>query len=454
MNVINNCILLINLFSLISRVIGVDCVPRELSTSPFPVQTGTLTNTASASQNTYNVLFSACNGDVLVINSCNDVTSGDSDFILVPPVGSSIYNDGAYSCNYEAEMTYAVTQTGCNDFTLQIGCYSTGTCSAYVTCPVCQFALTDDPTPTPTTAPTVAPTPTPTTAPTVAPTPTPTTAPTPTPTQVGETFSPTPAPTVHPTAAPSVALVDIVMNVSYPIDGSPSVSNCYPVSTTQCNIRSAWKACDQLSTARQKCIIAFPSSFNCTIDSFYGELVLAETNNIDIIGERNWIVFNNTEMPPVEVSFGDPFPYNYSADNTNNAQQNYHYACVDACGETTLTFSACAALNASDTYFRLFSDSTQVSANDNFCDMASEITYTVPGARSECGSYCLHMGCFGSGACNASVSAAYTTTPAPRFLSYQRSPAVDVATVPTISISGVVFDGFGDSAFPGGDSIC
>jgi len=177
---------------------------------------------------------------------------------------------------------------------------------------------------------------------------------------------------------------------------------------------------------------------------------LTETNHIDFIGNDSLIVLNNTESSPVENAFGNPFPFNYSASDTNSAQQNYATACVDACGATTLTFSACGSMNATDTYFRLFSGSTLVAENNDYCGVASEIVYTVPGSPSDCGSFCLHMGCAGPESCNATVSANYTTEPAPRFLFYERDPAADPSLIPSLTISGGTFSGFGDTIFPGG----
>jgi hypothetical protein len=94
-----------------------------------------------------------------------------------------------------------------------------------------------------------------------------------------------------------------------------------------------------------------------------------------------------------------PSMYQYSATNTNSAQQyTTQYNVVLSAG-ATYTLSTCGT-SSTDTYLRLKSGTTQVAYNDDACGLQSTITYTP----TMTGVYTLYSGCYGSGSCSGKIN--------------------------------------------------
>lgn len=104
------------------------------------------------------------------------------------------------------------------------------------------------------------------------------------------------------------------------------------------------------------------------------------------------------------------FPYTTGMmQNTNSAQQNYETQCVRLREGDYVTFSQCEHYTG-DPYLRLFrrpdelhDTYSQVYFNDDSaqssCHYAPVLNYNVPSD----GTYCLHMGCYGSNSCSATT---------------------------------------------------
>jgi hypothetical protein len=97
----------------------------------------------------------------------------------------------------------------------------------------------------------------------------------------------------------------------------------------------------------------------------------------------------------------------FSANNTNNATQNYTQCAVTLGANQGVTFGTCGLTGASvngDSYVRLFypDNVTEVAfgSNDDSCDgTASSVSYVVPTA----GTYIIHVGCYSDEACDGSL---------------------------------------------------
>ena len=101
--------------------------------------------------------------------------------------------------------------------------------------------------------------------------------------------------------------------------------------------------------------------------------------------------------------------------NTNNAQQNTEQKCVNLNAGDSARFTVCSDTFVrndystwnvlgdftGDPYLRLVNGPSggQVSYNDDWCGLGSEISFTAPTA----GSYCLNMGCYSSRACQYGI---------------------------------------------------
>ena len=94
----------------------------------------------------------------------------------------------------------------------------------------------------------------------------------------------------------------------------------------------------------------------------------------------------------------------YSASNTDSAQQNYANCLINASASSVLTISGCSACTG-DQYLILYdaNGTTQLASNDDYCSPCSAITYTVP-SDSAYQLFQLHEGCYGSSACNGTIS--------------------------------------------------
>ena len=296
----------------------------------------------------------------------------------------------------------------------------------------------------------------PTSQPTGQPSGQPSTVPTSIPTQ--PTGQPTSQPSTTPSSIPSSmpTIPTVSLYVTSPVDGNATSSDCYPSSTAACNLRSAWAACASISSMNRKCIINLEPNLASVFDVELGELLLNETNNIEIIGQNASVTMSGTDNV-TEVDDGGVFPYTYSASSTNYARQNYLTGCVAACGGTTLKFSACNSSVNSNTYFRLYassSSSSELAYNDNFCGSLSELEYLIPGKASDCDEYCLRMGCYYYYSCSATVEGSYIwgagSPDAPQFIYYSRNPETAANIVPTFVMSGVALEGFGSEDYYGG----
>jgi hypothetical protein len=92
--------------------------------------------------------------------------------------------------------------------------------------------------------------------------------------------------------------------------------------------------------------------------------------------------------------------FSYQANDTNNATRNYFQYAVNMARNQRITFGTCGVANADnegDTFLRLFSPGgIELSFNDDACGvLASNLSYRVPAD----GTYYIHAGCFGDGAC-------------------------------------------------------
>lgn len=98
--------------------------------------------------------------------------------------------------------------------------------------------------------------------------------------------------------------------------------------------------------------------------------------------------------------------FDYSASNTNSAQQNTTNVTVNLLAGQTLTVGTCGITGTSasgDTYLRLTGpNGTFVAGNDDACGgLSSNFNYTVPAGGA--GTYVIKAGCFSSGSCSGRV---------------------------------------------------
>ncbi len=97
--------------------------------------------------------------------------------------------------------------------------------------------------------------------------------------------------------------------------------------------------------------------------------------------------------------------YNYSATNTNSAQQNTVNQSVTVNAGQTITLGTCGVTGSAftgDTYLRLYNSSgTQVSSNDDACGgRGSSLSYTATTG----GTFQIRGGCYSSGSCTGTVA--------------------------------------------------
>jgi V8-like Glu-specific endopeptidase len=106
-----------------------------------------------------------------------------------------------------------------------------------------------------------------------------------------------------------------------------------------------------------------------------------------------------TQPPPPPAN-----SFNYSASNTNSAQQNTVNKVVSLTAGQKITVGTCGLTGASasgDTYLRLYGPGgTQVASNDDACGgTASNLSFTV----ATSGNYEIRAGCYSSGSCSGTV---------------------------------------------------
>lgn len=401
----------------------------------FPFSTGVLKDTNSCSQNYKTACTNACKGDILTFSGCDGSHTQDTYFKLYYGSEMVAFNDDY--CNSVSLIQYMANVTGCNEYCLRMGCFGLASCSANVTATII-LAGTQNPTYVPTHSPTIAPTEVPTSVPTSFP--------------VGGAPSsmPSTGPTSFPTGTP------VLLQVDYFEDTSPSnssASKCYPESSGQCNLRSAWMACLEIDYVFSECIVEIPSNVTVEMDSIVnGELVLSAYHNIHIRGAGfGAVIRGKIGGPGNSTSAGGIYPVSTGVlSNTDSDSQNYVEGCVQACVGDILTFSACDGDTSQDTYFRLFLGEQMVAYNDDHCDSASYIEYTV--ISSGCSSYCLHIGCFGAASCSANVTATVVRQSplTPRFIYYLGNNSLPVAVSPKLALYNLVLTSFGGDTYDGG----
>ena len=162
------------------------------------------------------------------------------------------------------------------------------------------------------------------------------------------------------------------------------------------------------------------------------------------------LTFSPTQLPTGMPSVSDlGFPSSTGTLSlTNNANENYVRACVNAYGGQLLTFSSCDYFTG-DPFFRLFDESegTQLASNDDNCHRGSKIRYTVPDDQGT-GHFCLHVGCYADGECSMDLTVeVVNATSAP-----SSSPTTPPTDDPTITLQSVDMGGALGSTAVGGNA--
>ncbi|GEN09494.1 pre-peptidase C-terminal domain-containing protein [Myxococcus fulvus] len=107
---------------------------------------------------------------------------------------------------------------------------------------------------------------------------------------------------------------------------------------------------------------------------------------------------NPPNNPPTPSSL-----FEYTATNTNSAQQNTATRRVTLGAGQSLTVGTCGLSGSAydgDTFLRLFHGAAEVASNDDSCEgRGSRITYTATTA----GEYEVRAGCYGNGSCGGTV---------------------------------------------------
>ncbi|HYI03213.1 serine protease [Hyalangium sp.] len=113
-----------------------------------------------------------------------------------------------------------------------------------------------------------------------------------------------------------------------------------------------------------------------------------------------WEIVNGTPPPPPTGG-----TYDYSASNTNSAQQNTVNQSVTLAAGQSITLGTCGltgATSTGDTYLRLYSPAAaQVAANDDACGgTGSNLSFTATTA----GTYQIRGGCYSNTSCSGKVA--------------------------------------------------
>ena len=108
---------------------------------------------------------------------------------------------------------------------------------------------------------------------------------------------------------------------------------------------------------------------------------------------------------PTVYSIPDVLP-EYRASNTDSARQNTVDVLLYVCPDVVLTMGVCDGEGefTGDTYIRLYDETTgmNLASNDDSCGLGSSLSYYFT-ERSECGTYRLSQGCYGSSSCTGIV---------------------------------------------------
>jgi hypothetical protein len=148
----------------------------------------------------------------------------------------------------------------------------------------------------------------------------------------------------------------------------------------------------------------------------------SEVNVAEYIAPSSIPTIKPTEEPTHDPAFKPPTiaptksPYlcePYSVVNTDNSQQNYDTCYFYACPGDNIVISLCSLeggeCSQGDTYLRLLNSSNlEVSHNDDYCSVCSQITYEPPN-DSICQSYTIIEGCYSSGSCGGTVAVSGST---------------------------------------------
>lgn len=430
---IRRMVLLISILLFIFYVGVVDSQSVPVG-EPFPFYTGVLSDTNSCSQNFKSACTEGCQGDILTFSACGGEDNNQDTFFKLFLEDDQVDINDDY-CSASSQIKYTVNASGCNDYCLHMGCFGLASCEANVTATILKVASP---------LPSVQPTHHPTVSPSVEPTSQPTSTP------VGG--RPTSCPTGLPTSTPTGQ--SITIEVNYLLDSvEANSSNCYPTPTSFCNLRSAWLACGVVPS-HSLCVISLPVGAQLLMENIVkGGLILEENYNVQILGQGSIIWGQEGVVPAIPTApIGFPFPlYTGDLSDTATCTQNMVIACTEGCFGNTLTFTSCGGDTSQDTYFKLFQgNETLVASNDDACDSASSIEYTVESVG--CAQYCLHIGCFGSLTCSANVSATIEATVfiTPRFMFYERNVSVESSIIPKLTVSNLTLMDFGDDDFYGG----
>ncbi|AKJ03807.1 trypsin domain protein [Archangium gephyra] len=146
------------------------------------------------------------------------------------------------------------------------------------------------------------------------------------------------------------------------------------------------------------------SNFTYTVPSGAGgnyQLRAGCYSSYSCSGTVAWTTTGSTTPPPSGSTL------NYSASNTNSAQQATVNQTITLTAGQTLTLGTCGVTGSSfsgDTYLRLYNSSgVEVAYNDDACGgTGSNFTYTVPSGAG--GNYQLRAGCFSSNSCSGTAA--------------------------------------------------
>lgn len=232
----------------------------------------------------------------------------------------------------------------------------------------------------------------------------------------------------------------VLITVDSAADGWPDAANCQSNQGSTCNLRSAFELCVTLGSAEDQCVIDLPVGEVIPLDLAYGpRLTLTNDCNILIRGNNATVSrIGFTELSTVELGGAFPLATGTMTD-TASATKNYQSACTEGCGGDALVFTGCNYDKSQDAYYRLYSGSTEVARNDDYCESMSYIQYSVPD-NAACSQYCLRAGCWSSSTCTTTVQA-YLTAYIPFNMLYYLASSGDVS-VPRLAIEDLTIRGF------------
>lgn len=235
----------------------------------------------------------------------------------------------------------------------------------------------------------------------------------------------------------------VIVNVDMTSDAWPNAANCQTGESSSsggtCNLRSAFELCLTV-VGGEECSIELPVGADITMDSAFGpRMTVAAESNIRIKGNNATVSrIGVTELTSTEL--GGSFPLSTgSMTNTASATQNYKTACTEGCGGDVLSFTGCNYDNNQDTYYRLYSGTTQLALSDDYCGSVSYIQYSVADGAA-CAQYCLRAGCWSSATCSTTVQAFLTRYVPFNFIYYLQTAGG--VSVPQLAIEDLTIHGF------------